>query len=32
MAEQAFRTYYTFVIYNCDFSSALNDINGDAIT
>jgi len=31
MAEQVLRTCYSFVIYNRDFSSALNDVNGDAI-
>ena len=31
MAEQILRTCYSFVIYNRDFSSALNDINGDLI-
>jgi N-methylhydantoinase B len=31
MAEQIIRTCYSFVIYNRDFSSALNDINGDSI-
>jgi N-methylhydantoinase B len=31
MAEQILRTCYSFVIYNRDFSSALNDINGDSI-
>jgi len=30
MAEQILRTCYSFVIYNRDFSSALNDINGDS--
>ena len=25
------RTCYSFVIYNRDFSSALNDVNGDSI-
>ncbi len=29
MAEQVLRTCYSFVIYNRDFSSALNDANGD---
>lgn len=31
MAEQILRTCYSFVIYNRDFSNALNDINGDSI-
>ncbi len=31
MAEQIFRTCYSFVIYSRDFSSALCDINGDTI-
>ena len=31
MAEQILRTCYSFVIYNRDFSSALNDVNGDSI-
>jgi len=31
MAEQVLRTCYSFVIYNRDFSSALNDANGDSI-
>lgn len=31
MAEQILRTCYSFVIYNRDFSKALNDINGDSI-
>ena len=31
MAEQILRTCYSFVIYNRDFSSALNDANGDSI-
>jgi N-methylhydantoinase B len=31
MAEQILRTCYSFVIYNRDFSSALNDANGDCI-
>jgi N-methylhydantoinase B len=30
MAEQILRTCYSFVIYNRDFSSALNDANGDS--
>lgn len=31
MSEQILRTCYSFVIYNRDFSNALNDINGDSI-
>ena len=31
MAEQVLRTCYSFVIYNRDFSSALNDVIGDSI-
>jgi len=31
MAEQILRTCYSFVIFNRDFSNALNDINGDSI-
>ena len=31
MAEQMIRTCYSFVIYNRDFSNALNDANGDSI-
>ena len=31
MAEQILRTCYSFVIYNRDFSNALNDANGDSI-
>jgi N-methylhydantoinase B len=31
MAEQILRTCYSFVIYNRDFSNALNDVNGDSI-
>lgn len=31
MGEQVLRTCYSFVIYNRDFSSALNDANGDSI-
>ena len=31
MAEQILRTCYSFVIFNRDFSSALNDVNGDSI-
>ncbi len=31
MAEQILRTCYSFVIYNRDFSNALNDVNGDCI-
>jgi N-methylhydantoinase B len=31
MAEQMIRTCYSFVIYNRDFSNALNDTNGDSI-
>ena len=31
MAEQMIRTCYSFVIYNRDFSNALNDHNGDSI-
>ena len=31
MAEQIFRTCYSFVIYSRDFSSALCDINGDTV-
>ncbi|MFD0986219.1 hydantoinase B/oxoprolinase family protein [Methyloligella solikamskensis] len=31
MAEQIFRTCYSFVIYSRDFSSALCDANGDTI-
>ena len=31
MAEQVLRTCYSFVIYNRDFSNALNDANGDSI-
>ena len=31
MAEQVLRTCYSFVIYNRDFSSALNDANGDSV-
>ena len=31
MTEQILRTCYSFVIYNRDFSSALNDANGDSI-
>jgi N-methylhydantoinase B len=31
MAEQILRTCYSFVIYNRDFSSSLNDVNGDSI-
>ncbi|MGH7121757.1 MAG: hydantoinase B/oxoprolinase family protein [Acetobacteraceae bacterium] len=31
MAEQILRTCYSFVIYNRDFSNALNDTNGDSI-
>ncbi len=31
MGEQVLRTCYSFVIYNRDFSSALNDVNGDSI-
>ena len=31
MAEQIFRTCYSFVIYSRDFSSALCDVNGDTI-
>jgi len=31
MAEQVLRTCYSFVMYNRDFSSALNDANGDSI-
>lgn len=31
MGEQILRTCYSFVIYNRDFSSALNDVNGDSI-
>ncbi len=30
MAEQILRTCYSFVIFNRDFSSALNDVNGDS--
>jgi N-methylhydantoinase B len=30
MAEQILRTCYSFVIYNRDFSNALNDANGDS--
>jgi N-methylhydantoinase B len=30
MAEQILRTCYSFVIYNRDFSNALNDVNGDS--
>jgi N-methylhydantoinase B len=30
MAEQILRTCYSFVIYNRDFSHALNDANGDS--
>lgn len=31
MAEQILRTCYSFVIYNRDFSNALNDANGDCV-
>ena len=31
MAEQMIRTCYSFVIYNRDFSNALNDANGDSV-
>ena len=31
MAEQIIRTCHSFVIYNRDFSSGLNDINGDSV-
>jgi N-methylhydantoinase B len=31
MAEQILRTCYSFVIFNRDFSNALNDVNGDSI-
>jgi N-methylhydantoinase B len=31
MAEQILRTCYSFVIYNRDFSNALNDANGDSV-
>ncbi|WP_200840946.1 hydantoinase B/oxoprolinase family protein, partial [Geminicoccus flavidas] len=31
MGEQVLRTCYSFVIFNRDFSSALNDANGDSI-
>ena len=31
MGEQVLRTCYSFVIFNRDFSSALNDVNGDSI-
>jgi len=31
MAEQILRTCYSFVIFNRDFSNALNDANGDSI-
>ena len=31
MAEQIFRTCYSFVIYSRDFSSALCDTNGDTV-
>ncbi len=31
MAEQIIRTCYSFVIYNRDFSSGLNDVNGDSV-
>ena len=31
MAEQILRTCYSFVIYNRDFSNALNDVNGNSI-
>ncbi len=31
MAEQMIRTCYSFVIYNRDFSNALNDHDGDSI-
>lgn len=31
MAEQILRTCYSFVIYNRDFSNAINDANGDSI-
>ena len=31
MAEQMIRTCYSFVIYNRDFSNALNDHNGDSV-
>ena len=30
MAEQILRTCYSFVIFNRDFSNALNDVNGDS--
>src|ERR1700761_6631205 len=31
VAEQILRTCYSFLIYNRDFSNALNDVNGDSI-
>jgi N-methylhydantoinase B len=31
MAEQILRTCYSFVIYNRDFSNALNDASGDSV-
>ena len=31
MAEQIIRTCHSFVIYNRDFSSGLNDVNGDSV-
>ncbi len=31
MGEQILRTCYSFVIYNRDFSNALNDANGDSV-